>query len=431
MKNTPIPDNDAERVSALREYQVLDSEPEIAYDEITEILAQICDCPVATIGLMDEAQEFYKSKVGFAQDVCWAPREMNICSHTVCGTDIMHIPDLAADDRFADYPGVCGNPHYRFYCGMPLVNRDGYVLGNICVVDFEPRELSFEQTETMRRLARQVMSQLELRRSLAERDQALEELEAARSEMEEQKAKSDKLLLNILPAAIAEELKESNRVAAKYCDLATILFTDFEDFTRLAEQTVPKALVDELDQHFSALDEIAENHHLEMLKTIGDSYMCVGGLPDPNRTHVVDACLAALEMQDYMEKVNQQREKMRLPLWKLRIGMHTGPVMAGVVGRRKFSYDVWGDAVNVAARMTSAGDPGRINISDSIYHRVKALFDLEERGSIEVKNKGPLAMYFLEGFKPELSDDNGLTPNLAFHEECGKAFRGYVPVGAS
>ena len=229
------------------------------------------------------------------------------------------------------------------------------------------------------------------------------------------------------PGAIAEELKENERVAPKYCDLATILFTDFEGFTRLAERMAPKALVDQLDQYFSALDEIAERHRLEMLKTIGDSYMCVGGLPELNRTHVVDACLAALEMQAYMARSNQLHEKMRLPRWELRIGLHTGPVMAGVVGRRKFSYDVWGDAVNVAARMTSTGEPGRVNVSDSVFQRVKSLFDLEERGSIEAKNKGLLEMSFLTGIKPELSGDGGRTPNAAFHQECARLFAGYAP----
>ncbi len=118
---------------------------------------------------------------------------------------------------------------------------------------------------------------------------------------------------------------------------------------------------------------------------------------------------------------------MRLPRWELRIGLHTGPVMAGVVGRRKFSYDVWGDAVNVAARMTSTGEPGRVNVSDSVFQRVKSLFDLEERGSIEAKNKGLLEMSFLTGIKPEVSSDGGRTPNAAFHQECARLFSGYAP----
>jgi class 3 adenylate cyclase len=310
---------------------------------------------------------------------------------------------------------------------MPLVNDDGYVLGNICVVDFEPRKLTFQQTEAMRLLAKQVMAQLELHRSLNQRDQALKELKESQTEIEIQKAQSDQLLHNILPGPVAEELKRNKRVTPRFCDQATILFTDFEGFTKLAERIEPKILVDQLDQYFSALDEIAERHRLEMLKTIGDSYMCVGGLPEKNRTNTVDACLAALEMQSYMSKANQQREKMRLPSWKLRIGLHSGAVMAGVVGRRKFSYDIWGDAVNIAARMTSNGESGRVNISGSIYQRVEHLFDFEERGSIEAKNKGQMEMYFLSGIKPEFASNELHTPNDAFHRECERIFPGYTP----
>lgn len=426
MKDTPIPANDAERVSVLRDYKVLDTPPEPVYDEITEILAQVCDCPLAAIGLMDETREFYKSTIGLPADVREAPRELNICSHTVCGSDIMNVPDLAEDERFAENPAVAGDPHWRFYCGMPLINPEGYVLGSLCVVDFKPHNLNFEQMETMRRLARQVVNQLELHRSVAQRDDALHDLEAARANLEEQKARSDRLLLSILPETIAEELKEHDRVAPRYCDMATVLFTDFEGFTKLAEQMQPKMLVDQLDQYFSALDEIAERHRLEMLKTIGDSYMCVGGVPETNRTHVVDACLAALEMLGYMARANEQREKMGLQPWHLRVGLHTGPVMAGVVGRRKFSYDVWGDAVNIAARMVSAGEASKINVSDSVFNRVKRLFDFEHRGSVEAKNKGKLEMSFLTGIKQELSNDEGHMPNDTFHSVCARLFSGYV-----
>jgi len=163
-----------------------------------------------------------------------------------------------------------------------------------------------------------------------------------------------------------------------------------------------------------------------MLKTIGDSYMCVGGVPEANRTHVVDACLTALEMIDYMAHANERRDKLGQPPWNLRVGLHTGPVMAGVVGRRKFSYDIWGDAVNVAARMVSAGEAGRINVSDSVFNRAKSVFDFEPRGGVEAKHKGALEMSFLTGIKPDFSSDGGRTPNDAFHRECSRLFAGYV-----
>ena len=247
---------------------------------------------------------------------------------------------------------------------MPLINPEGYALGSFCVLDFEARELTFEQTEAVRRLSQQVITLLELRRSLAQLSDAHEQLDKARRE-------SDQLLLNILPATIADELKESHRVEPRYYKLVTIMFTDFKGFTRFAESMEPRSLVQDLDQHFSAFDEIIGRHNLEKLKTIGDAYMCAGGLPEVNRRHPIDACLAALEIQDYMETVNRQRAKLRLAPWELRIGIHSGPVMAGVVGTKKFTYDIWGDAVNIAALMESNGLAGRINISESTYPRVR------------------------------------------------------------
>lgn len=395
----PIPENDAERVAALGSYNIMDSAPEPDYDDITELAAQICQCPVAFINLIDESRTWKKSGCGVPADRVEVPRDMSICSNTICRTDLIVVPDLAKDERFSGYPHVVGEPHYRFYCGMPLINPQGYALGSFCLLDFEARELTFEQTEAVRRLSQQVITLLELRRSLAELKDAREQLDKARRE-------SDQLLLNILPATIADELKESHRVEPRYYKLVTIMFTDFKGFTRFAESMEPRSLVQDLDQHFSAFDEIIGRHNLEKLKTIGDAYMCVGGLPEVNRRHPIDACLAALEIQDYMETVNRQREKLRLAPWELRIGIHSGPVMAGVVGTKKFTYDIWGDAVNIAALMESSGLAGRINISESSYHRVRDLFEAEHRGSIEAKNKGRLEMYFLNRIKPELSSDD-------------------------
>jgi adenylate cyclase len=218
-------------------------------------------------------------------------------------------------------------------------------------------------------------------------------------------------------------------VTPRFYESATIMFADFEGFTRLTERMDPKGLVDQLDQFFSAFDAIAEQHRLEKLKTIGDAFMCAGGLPAPTRTHALDACLAALAMQDYMARMNRQRERLHLPRWELRIGLHTGPVMAGVVGQRKFIYDVWGDAVNVAARMEAAGAAGRINLSDATMNRVRALFDFEDRGTVDVKNKGQLRMHFLARIMPALSRDAaGHVPNEAFHREAATLFPGYSAV---
>jgi adenylate cyclase len=250
---------------------------------------------------------------------------------------------------------------------------------------------------------------LELRRSLLQ-------LQRTRQELQAQKEESERLLHNIFPVAVSQELKDNNRVTARFYDSATILFADFQDFTKLAESLEPRELIGQLDDYFSAIDEIAERHHLEMLKTIGDAYMCIGGLPEPNRSHPVDTCLAAIEIQQLIARKNSTRKKLRLPAWELRVGLHTGPVIAGVVGRRKFIYDVWGDAVNVAARMEAAGAAGKINVSEAVYQRTKDLFDFEPRGSLEAKNKGPLDMFFLLRIKTNFAKDtNGILPNDSFY----------------
>ena len=388
----PFPDNEADRVAALHSYGILDTPPEQAFDDITELAAQICACPVASVNMIDESRLWRKSTHDHPSDSLNAPRDTTICATTVCRADLLMVPDLTADQRFSDYPSVTGAPHFRFYCGMPLINPEGYALGALCVLDFETRELSFEQTEAMRRLARQVVAQLEMRRKLVE-------LSEARCALEAEKSRSDDLLRNILPAKIAGELKRANRVEPRYYAAATIMFTDFKGFTQFAESMEPRVLVDDLNRYFSAFDEIVSRHNLEKLKTIGDAYMCAGGLPEENRSHPVDACLAAIEIQDFMARINRQRETMRLPPWQLRIGIHTGPVMAGVVGRWKFTYDIWGDAVNVAALMESNGEAGRITLSESTYHRVKDIFETEPRGKIEAKHKGRLDTYFLSRIK--------------------------------
>jgi len=423
---SPIPANEIERLAAVKSYELLDTAPEIAYDEITELAAQICQCPVAVIGLVDETRDWKKSAYGFPPDLCTSPRGMSICSATICGSDLVLSPDLTNDARFRDNPMVTGEPNLRFYCGMPLINPQGYALGTLCIVDFQPRELTIEQTEAVRRLSHQVVTQFELRRSVLALERRMAELAEARREADLAHHRSEQLLLNILPRAIADELKASERVTPRYHESVTIMFADFEGFSRLAERIEPKSLIEQLDQFFSAFDAIAERHRLEKLKTIGDAYMCVGGLPEPNRTHDVDACLAALSFLDFMRRANAQREKLHLPRWELRIGLHCGPVMAGVVGQRKFIYDVWGDAVNVAARLEAAGAAGRINVSDMVHHRVRTLMEFEPRGAVEIKNKAPINMYFLSRIKPEFSRDaEGLHPNDAFHRECEKLFPGY------
>jgi class 3 adenylate cyclase len=212
----------------------------------------------------------------------------------------------------------------------------------------------------------------------------------------QEKQRSEDLLLNILPEEIARELKSSGTSKAKAFTMVTVMFTDFKDFTRVSEKVSAELLVDEIHHCFSAFDNIIQKYKIEKIKTIGDAYMCASGLPVSTYTHATDMVRAALEIRNFMlARKKEKTERGEIP-FDLRIGIHTGPVVAGIVGIKKYAYDIWGDTVNIAARMEQNSDAGKINISGSTYELVKEKFACTHRGKIEAKNKGMIDMYYLE-----------------------------------
>lgn len=215
-------------------------------------------------------------------------------------------------------------------------------------------------------------------------------------ELSYEKKKSDELLLNILPEEVAEELKAKGTADAKQFDDVTVMFTDFKGFTQISERLSPSELVAEIHTCFKEFDNIIGKHNIEKIKTIGDAYMCAGGLPVANTTNATDVVQAALEIQKFMLGHLQLRKGEGKEVFEIRIGIHTGPVVAGIVGVKKFAYDIWGDTVNIASRMESSGEAGKVNISGSTYELVKDKFKCEYRGKIEAKNKGQIDMYFVE-----------------------------------
>lgn len=233
-------------------------------------------------------------------------------------------------------------------------------------------------------------------------------------EMVKEMDKSDNLLANVLPKDTADELKSKGKVSKKKYKMATVLFSDIQGFTKIAEEMNPEKLIDELDTFFFHFDSVVEKYNIEKIKTIGDAYMCAGGIPDKNRTNPVEVVLAAIEMQEYMKKLKKAAEIRNHNFWDIRIGIHTGPVIAGVVGQKKLSYDIWGDTVNTASRMESSGEPGKVNISGTTYEMVKEFFICEYRGRMPVKYKGEIEMYFVNGVRPELSIEMKGLPNKKF-----------------
>jgi adenylate cyclase len=245
--------------------------------------------------------------------------------------------------------------------------------------------------------------------------QFVKAVNSAEDKLSEENAQSEKLLLNILPREVADELKRAGTSKPRHYPSATVCFTDFEGFTKIAESLTPTELVDELDRCFSYFDSLMERYNLEKLKTIGDSYMFVGGIPESNGTHAVDCVMAALEIQAFMNQMKEIKSSQGLPYWQLRLGIHSGDLVAGVIGERKFAYDVWSDTVNTASRCESSGVTGKINISRATYELVKDFFVCEYRGAVPAKHKGNIEMYFVHGLLPELHRvEQPRTPNSEF-----------------
>ncbi|MCS6821947.1 MAG: cyclic nucleotide-binding domain-containing protein [Microscillaceae bacterium] len=224
----------------------------------------------------------------------------------------------------------------------------------------------------------------------------------------QEKEKAERLLLNILPSEVADELKVKGKADAQFYKLATVMFADLKGFTQATEHLSPREVVSILEEHFSAFDEITTKYNVEKIKTIGDAYMCVGGAPIPNKTNPIDTVLTALEMQYFMQESIKKRRANHEKVWELSIGIHTGPLIAGVIGKKKFAYDVWGSTVNIAAQFENKGEPGHINISSDTYNLIKDYFICEACS----KHIGKLEMFFVRRLKPEFSEDKeGFFPN--------------------
>jgi len=234
-------------------------------------------------------------------------------------------------------------------------------------------------------------------------------------ELQKEKEKSDRLIERMLPKGTAEELKAGVKTRPYFYNKVTVLFGDIQGFTRITEEMGRGMLIEKLSRCFLQFDHIVEKHNVEKIKTVGDAYMAAGGIPDESQTHPVEILLAGMEMQNYMHRVgNGSSDKM----WDIRIGVDTGPVVAGVIGRNKISYDIWGSTVNMASRMEALSEPGKINISGNTHALIKDFFICRYRGKMPVKNSGEIDMYFVEGLRPAFtSDKQGLSPNQAFHTQ--------------
>ena len=360
----PVPDNEAER---LREVSVLGlagvnrKDPDL--NDIIQIACAVANTPIAMVNILDRPDQHTLRRCGMPEAVPMEmPIEGSLCQFVLAQGNVLIIEDLRTDERTREHPIVNPPMSVRFYAGAPLVSASGYIMGTLCVMAPEPKTLDPQAIDALRRLADQVIRLLQ---GGPPRD----------------------------GGDVVAPAKEKTPVRGQFHSQASILFTDFVGFTRHTEALEPAVLLETLARYFGAFDKICERFELTRIKTIGDSYMAAAGIPTASADHARDAVAAGLAIRDYIAAENSARVALGEPAWEVRIGVHSGPAIAGSLGEH--GIDIWGDTVNVASRLESASDAGRVNISEATL-TLLGNATTEERGTLPVKNKAPLRMYFVD-----------------------------------
>jgi class 3 adenylate cyclase len=391
----PVPADEAERIEELRQYHILDTTPEACYDDLILLASKICDTPVALMSLVDAQRQYFKSRIGL--DATETPRDVAFCAHAILHTELMVVPDALQDQRFAENPLVTSDPHIRFYAGAPLITPKGHAMGTLCVIDRVPRTLSESQQEALQALGRQVVALLQLRMAKEQAERASEAKSELLTSLRAEQERSERLLLSLFPKSIAERLKNEppTCIAEEYADV-TILFASVKDFWHIAGARPPEQFIQLLNRVFSLFDRLANEHGVEKIKTIGDTYMAVCGLPAPQTDHAERIAEMALSMQREIAAVDSGAPEP----FRVQIGIHSGPAIAGVVGINKLAYDLWGPAVNLASQIESYGLAGNIQVSSATYSLLKDEYLFEPRGDFYVKGQGEVSTYLLKGRRP-------------------------------
>ncbi len=384
-------------------------EPKIILTSVYENTKSMVSMNILAFGILEEGKNEIKYKFSLIEGrYTPAPSVDSLSEENPSSFCYNQNQELITNDLEKDFPQYVSPIQKHFgektssVVYLPLKVEERFI-GILTIQSYEKNAFNENQLSILRTLANYVaigVDNADAYKTLSKRNRelkdSLEKINVLNEGLEKERQKSESLLLNILPKAIAERLKSGEGVIADYIPNSTVLFADIVGFTKLSTQIpTPNQLVEILNQIFTCFDDIASKYQLEKIKTIGDCYMMAGGIPNPTTDHAEKIALAGIEMISGLKDLQKS--------WKyefnIRIGIHTGDVVAGVIGKNKFVYDLWGDSVNTASRMESHGQPGKINCSEATYEALKDLFEFEDRGIIEIKGKGPMRTFFLLGKK--------------------------------
>jgi len=402
-----IPMDEADRQKALDDLKLIDSPQEERFDRIVQLTQLLFQVPIAYISLIDKDRQWFKSKVGIEANE--TSRSVSFCGHAILEDKAMVVPDALQDYRFAANPMVLGEPFIRFYAGQPLRGPSGHKVGTLCLADKEARELKEHDLKLLAQLGKlvereftlldKIQMQIETLKAKEALEKKSQELEKAVTDLSSAKENSEFLLRNIFPAEVADELRANGKVKAVGHEKATVLFSDFSEFTSAAATYTPAELVEELNRAFCLFDGLSARLGVEKLKTIGDGYLCVAGLQGDPVEAGVKMLKFAQEILAFTLKRKAEVEAAGKKYWNIRIGIHSGPLVAGVVGVKRMAYDIWGDTVNIAARIQQGSEPGRINLSKSFRDLVGDKIEAEARGKKPIKHHGEIEMFFFQKLK--------------------------------
>tara|TARA_B100001996_G_C18644641_1_gene586907 strand:- start:467 stop:1642 length:1176 start_codon:yes stop_codon:yes gene_type:complete len=361
--------NEDQRLAEVNRLGIIDKDlsEQRKYNSITQLATYLTGCEHSMINILDSNVQHCKVSFGFnmieATMSKEMPREISVCQYSLSSPNKpLIIENLFEDERTKNMSQLGVGPVFQFYAGSPLITSKGYSIGTLCVLDSSPQKLIHQQVEGLRLLSDQIVEMIE---------------------HESIGIKKDK------PIDIATEQEYEGR----YYSAVSILFADFVGFTNMVENTEPGELLDTLNNFFIGFDKIISKYNVQKVKTIGDCYMCVSGIPNQQKSHANEICSAAKDILQFVEGTNIQHEVVGKPRWDIRIGIHSGPIIAGT---SVDSFDIWGDAVNIAARVESAGEKGKIHLSEKTADYLEGSEKLIPRGKVDLKNKGSWETFFLD-----------------------------------